>query len=177
MSRCKSCGAPIRWVRTINGYPMPLDRDPSSSGRYYTLDGAAYVCPEGQLACHGDLFQSHFATCPNAGEHRQKPAPAPDPVAQLAEGRRVLEELRRHGLHVRLEDGTPFVGPPKLLSLALHRLVGEHRAALLLALQDEWARDRAIADGWDVEDGELVRLGGEPPYLYAVLAPGWQERR
>ena len=54
---CRSCGAPITWLRTRSGKRMPAD-DP---GRVLT---------ENQLF---DLkaHVSHFATCPQAAAHRK----------------------------------------------------------------------------------------------------------
>ena len=46
-SPCKGCGEPIYWIKTIRGQNMPLN-----------LDGT-----------------SHWATCPKAGEFRQKEDP------------------------------------------------------------------------------------------------------
>ena len=44
MGRCASCQAPIVWTITAKGNRAPLDRD----------------------------GVSHFATCPNAADHRRK---------------------------------------------------------------------------------------------------------
>lgn len=76
---CRSCHAPILWVTTTKGADMPVDPEPSSDGNV-------------QLTAHGDLLfahvlgthhaaaarehdtplhQSHFATCPNAAQHRK----------------------------------------------------------------------------------------------------------
>jgi hypothetical protein len=46
---CRSCGAPIVWVRTVAGYRMPVNAAPGE------LDG-----------------ESHFATCPHADAWRKK---------------------------------------------------------------------------------------------------------
>lgn len=56
---CKSCGAPIFWLKTAAGRSMPVD-SPSVQAGDTTFDGARHV--------------SHFSTCPNADRHR-KPAP------------------------------------------------------------------------------------------------------
>lgn len=45
-AKCKSCEAPIFWVKTAAGKNMPVD-----------------------VATH----ESHFATCPNADTHRGNP--------------------------------------------------------------------------------------------------------
>ena len=67
--RCKSCGGPIEWAVTIKGRRMPLDPSPVLGGNVL-LDGnrATVVAPdESRLG-----YVSHFATCPNAREHRRK---------------------------------------------------------------------------------------------------------
>lgn len=57
---CRSCRAPIVWVRTRSGKPMPLDPT------VITI-----VTDEGDTI-RGRI--SHFGTCPNAAAHR-KPNP------------------------------------------------------------------------------------------------------
>lgn len=78
-ARCRSCDAPLIWATTEAGKKMPLDRTPDPQGivlayqdtfgtwhcRAWT-PGEHYHPPEQQ-------YSSHFATCPNADQHR-KPA-------------------------------------------------------------------------------------------------------
>ncbi len=59
--QCSSCGALIYWVQTPAGARMPLDR-----GRETRV---CYV--DGQWRTLG-AYKSHFATCPNAAQHRGK---------------------------------------------------------------------------------------------------------
>lgn len=76
---CRSCGAPIRWVETENGRRMPIDPEPytgeSPAGLFVLRErerapSLAIATPP--LAFPGEpLFRSHFATCPNAKEHRR----------------------------------------------------------------------------------------------------------
>lgn len=71
--RCRSCGASVYWVLTGSGALMPVDVDPVDGGnvRFVAQDLVEVVGPlEAEL---GDrpLFVSHFATCPNADEHRR----------------------------------------------------------------------------------------------------------
>jgi hypothetical protein len=62
-STCRSCGAAILWVVTHpGGKRMPLDVPPVK--RFVVEDGEAY---------QRDTYVSHFATCPNAAQHRKKP--------------------------------------------------------------------------------------------------------
>lgn len=81
---CRSCAAPIAWAVTVKGRRMPLDRDPVADGNV-TVDGPldgpsppmATVHPAGQVPLDdgdGARYVSHFATCPNAGQHRRRPA-------------------------------------------------------------------------------------------------------
>jgi len=56
--KCKSCGAPIVWVRSVINKPIPLD---PKIYRVVTEDG---VVVKGRI--------SHFATCPNADKFRRK---------------------------------------------------------------------------------------------------------
>ena len=66
-SRCKSCNAEIWWGVTEAGKPMPLDNT-SHKGVVAVgtdLDGNERVRVV-------DVFTSHFATCPNAEEHRKR---------------------------------------------------------------------------------------------------------
>lgn len=70
---CRSCGAAIAWAWTEKGRAIPLDAAPVSNGniKLEPTNGPkllAIVVGPG----HGDRV-SHFATCPNAGEHRGNP--------------------------------------------------------------------------------------------------------
>lgn len=60
---CRSCGAPIVWIRLESGRSAPCDPKPvvihTASG--VTLSG----------------YGSHFATCPNATQHRKRKPVAP----------------------------------------------------------------------------------------------------
>lgn len=82
MAECRSCGASIRWVETIKGKRIPLNRDPDPvlgnvrpvsvgvdhlrRAHVLTNDEAAAARADGE-----DLWTSHFATCPQASEHRK----------------------------------------------------------------------------------------------------------
>lgn len=77
MSACRSCGAPIIWARTPSGRTIPIDRQPTDDGNVrVTYDGHK---AHAQVVGKPDLFTadeprhtSHFATCPNADQHRKK---------------------------------------------------------------------------------------------------------
>ena len=64
---CRSCGAQVRWCVTANGKNMPIDATPVSVFRIVTdlegIDRLEHVSDR--------VYQSHFATCPNAEQHRR----------------------------------------------------------------------------------------------------------
>jgi len=67
-ARCRSCGAQIEWTLTAKGRRMPLDVDERADGNLVVDDAhRAVSVPAGT----GNRT-SHFATCPNAGEHRTR---------------------------------------------------------------------------------------------------------
>ena len=80
MSRCRSCGAEIIWIKMMSGKAMPVNAQPV---QYWEKRGAAgkVVTPEGEVvSCEftGDErtdpkmgYISHFSTCPNANKHRK----------------------------------------------------------------------------------------------------------
>jgi len=89
-SRCRSCDAPIIWVITTNGKRMPVDAEPVVAGRGFRID--EQLLDEAQMGFNDDdlkpgkdvvatftgtpakderLYLSHFATCPDADQHRR----------------------------------------------------------------------------------------------------------
>jgi hypothetical protein len=69
---CRSCGAEIRWARTVAGKRIPLDPQPVEGGNLAPTFG-----PVGQILVrvvgrpwNGRRWRSHFATCPNRNAHR-----------------------------------------------------------------------------------------------------------
>ena len=78
MSRCKSCGAEIKWIRMKSGKRMPVDEKPIT----YRADlkgDLVLITPDGRVARavfdpEADKlgYTSHFATCPNANHFRRK---------------------------------------------------------------------------------------------------------
>ena len=80
MSKCKSCGAEIKWIKTKSGRAMPVDPECHSMFR---CDGSAVLITEDGEVIKGELcsfeqganatgYFSHFATCPNADSHRRR---------------------------------------------------------------------------------------------------------
>jgi hypothetical protein len=68
---CDSCGAEIIWAITQHGKRMPMDATPVTIPRgLYTLEE---LPTNGQVHCHAVLpvYQSHFASCPDADKHRR----------------------------------------------------------------------------------------------------------
>jgi hypothetical protein len=65
MSRCRSCNAEIRWAVMQSGARMPFDVEPVSppNGMYFLDNGYAKKLPTVHI--------SHYATCPNADQHRK----------------------------------------------------------------------------------------------------------
>lgn len=72
MPACRSCGAPILWARTVQGKAIPLDAQRSERGNIELRGGTAhYVTPD----INAELrYISHFATCPQADQHRKPKA-------------------------------------------------------------------------------------------------------
>lgn len=57
---CRSCKKLVVWFRTPAGKKMPVDAETTKpTDRAEQLDLTRHI--------------SHFATCPNANEHRKKP--------------------------------------------------------------------------------------------------------
>lgn len=68
MAECRSCGAAIRWVKLRPGLkPHPVDEMPR---KVITLtDVSDGGTPHAKTV---DGYTSHFATCPQAGEWRNR---------------------------------------------------------------------------------------------------------
>lgn len=62
MSLCSSCGAEILWVTMPSGKSMPVDIIPTMVV-VLSSDNKRGTMRRGHI--------SHFATCPNAGQHRK----------------------------------------------------------------------------------------------------------
>lgn len=84
MAACRSCGASIRWVEILPSRKLtPLDITPTANGNLMIVDGhqaqdgtpiARVVTPLERTAST-TLYTSHFATCPNAAQHRTPKLP------------------------------------------------------------------------------------------------------
>lgn len=82
-SKCRSCGAPIRWVVSVKGVPQPLDFEPNPAGplvidlKSVVRDGHTIHEERARkfedLFDHGvERFMPHHATCPQAEKWRRK---------------------------------------------------------------------------------------------------------
>lgn len=78
---CRSCGNLIRWSTTSRGTRIPLDAHPNPTGNIEYRPqaggpGQADVLTKAALAAArargATLYLTHFATCPNADQHRRR---------------------------------------------------------------------------------------------------------
>ena len=78
-SRCRSCDAEVRWVKTAAGKWMPLDVEPSAEGNVQLCmvggEEIATVLGAGDRAAAQleqiSLYVSHFVTCPHGKQWRK----------------------------------------------------------------------------------------------------------
>lgn len=76
-TECKSCRARIFWTVTIHGKSTPMDAEPSDDAGW-VIDGkteqGAPVVRQLEPLIDGDKprFHPHWATCPNADQHRKR---------------------------------------------------------------------------------------------------------
>ena len=80
MSRCRSCGAEILWIKMKSGKAMPVNAQavpywerPGAAGKVVTSAGEVVSCEfTGEArTVHTMGYISHFSTCPNANKHRK----------------------------------------------------------------------------------------------------------
>lgn len=64
---CRSCKAPVIWVRTTKGKMMPLNAEPDPNGSFAIIDGVA----EPARLFDQTRYTSYFATCPQAKQWRK----------------------------------------------------------------------------------------------------------
>jgi hypothetical protein len=78
VSRCRSCQAEIVWAVTENGKRVPLDAVPAErpSGLFKLVPRVSDPTPLAVSVSGERVYLSHFATCPNAEQHRRKAAAA-----------------------------------------------------------------------------------------------------
>lgn len=75
VSACRSCGARIIWAETLTEKRMPVDAEPTPDGNVSLepREGFAPLATVNAPLFAAGLRKSHFATCPNAGQHRKRP--------------------------------------------------------------------------------------------------------
>jgi len=66
VTSCESCKAPILWAVTESGKRMPLDAKPE---KRILLEEDGCQPPVAHVI---DVYVSHFATCPQAAQHRRR---------------------------------------------------------------------------------------------------------
>lgn len=71
MPTCRSCGAEITWCRTEKLKRMPLEK--SETGNIVIHGGLVHFPSADELEQMNPAarYVSHFATCPNASQHRK----------------------------------------------------------------------------------------------------------
>lgn len=72
LSTCGSCAAPVIWAVTVTGKTMPVDPTPAEDGNLWLVKGKgdAPVALKAGDHVQPERYKSHFATCPNADQHR-----------------------------------------------------------------------------------------------------------
>ena len=71
-SRCRACQKVIRWAKTDNGKPIPMDPDPVPDGNYVvTAQGVSHALKKNEEPT-GAAYVSHFATCPQRDQFRRR---------------------------------------------------------------------------------------------------------
>jgi hypothetical protein len=80
MIKCRSCGAEIKFIRMKSGRWNPVD--PARRGIKKDGGNEVLITEDGELiqgtfasveeGANGFGYVSHFATCPNAYEHRKR---------------------------------------------------------------------------------------------------------
>jgi len=70
VSQCKSCNAELVWGITAKGHRMPFDAKSDPKGEWVLDDEGQ--CRKVDLFEDGVRYTSHFATCPDADQHRRR---------------------------------------------------------------------------------------------------------
>jgi hypothetical protein len=65
-SKCRSCGAAIVWATTSTGKQAPFDAKPIATTDLKPIGDGTYLASNTMRG-----YVSHFATCPNAAQHRR----------------------------------------------------------------------------------------------------------
>lgn len=70
MGTCRSCFRRVVWAKKADGRDHPLDQVPPSEGNIRIVDGVIHIGKKGT-----GPYQSHFATCAQAGQWRDGKRP------------------------------------------------------------------------------------------------------
>lgn len=77
MAQCRSCGEEITWCVTTNGKKIPIDVEPNERGQFLMVGseagdrGEKVPVVKRTRSVTGELYQTHFETCPQADSHRK----------------------------------------------------------------------------------------------------------
>lgn len=69
MASCDTCGEPIIFAATKAGQRMPLNAESSPNGLWVIVNGE--IRRATATDAPGERYTTHFATCPDAREHRR----------------------------------------------------------------------------------------------------------
>jgi hypothetical protein len=70
-AECRSCRAPIAWVKTARGKNMPIDLEPTGLGTWLLeWEGEVATAHKAVQSYAGPKYTSHFSTCPDADKWR-----------------------------------------------------------------------------------------------------------
>ena len=79
VTRCRSCGADIIWIRMKSGKVMPCNAQRISYKNSFPKGDLTLVTPDGKIAkgiydpeSENFGYESHFATCPAAEAYRRR---------------------------------------------------------------------------------------------------------
>lgn len=122
---CGSCGALIVWGVTESNKRIPLDAEPERRAVFIGGERSAIVL----------TYRSHFATCPNAAEHRKDPRGDSGDAAEL----RILAKQTR----VELEKLRPLL---ERLRNIVARTQNPESCSGPMPGKTEWTEARDIAD-------------------------------
>lgn len=73
-ARCRTCRAPIIWASSYGGARIPMDADPNAGKFALHMDehGTVHADMTEAPASGEPRYTSHFATCPDAEQHRRR---------------------------------------------------------------------------------------------------------
>ena len=80
IAACGSCEAPIIWAISTAGARSPFDAEPVPEGTFWlTLNAGTNVVRANYVGADDlveqpdrNRYRTHFATCPNADDHRRR---------------------------------------------------------------------------------------------------------